>query len=177
MKKESYLNTRGFMLVETLLVSLTIAGILIYMYSQFSTINDTYQRLYNYNTTERLYHADIMRQFLVNYTVKTDSIYTVTVNNNKAVDIKNCSFVTGNDRTYCDLLVTAMDVKKIILTYDDFKVSDRAEKILNQIAEEDRGLVKNYLKQIESVNENKYRIIVLFKDDTISSLTFAPNGG
>lgn len=171
MKKSSYFGTRGFMLVETLLVSLTIAGILIYMYSQFSTINDTYQRLYNYNTTESLYHSDIMRQFLINYTKKTDTLYT-SLTTSKATDIKGCSFVSGVDRTYCEALVGAMDVKKIILTYDDFKASDRTDKILNIAGNDDKVMVRNYLKQIESVTENKYRIIVIFNNGNIASLIF-----
>ena len=45
MKKNVQLDKRGFLLVETLLVSLTIASILLYMYVQYSEITNSYKRL------------------------------------------------------------------------------------------------------------------------------------
>ena len=74
MKKNRMFDTKGFMLVETLLVSLTIAGILVYMYSQFSTINSSYQRLYSYNNADNVYQVGAFREFMTRYT-RGSSVY------------------------------------------------------------------------------------------------------
>lgn len=64
MKKNVQLDTKGFLLVETLLVSLTIASILVYMYVQYSKITDSYKRLNHYNTVESLYRTDVIKQII-----------------------------------------------------------------------------------------------------------------
>ncbi len=65
MKKNTLLDTKGFLLMETLLVSLTIAGILLYMYVQYSRITDSYHRLSNYNSVEKLYRTGNLKRLLI----------------------------------------------------------------------------------------------------------------
>ncbi len=65
MKKNVQFDNRGFLLMETLLVSLTIAGILVYIFVQYSAIGDSYTRLYRYNTVNDIYHADALKRYLV----------------------------------------------------------------------------------------------------------------
>lgn len=64
MKKNTRLDTKGFLLMETLLVSLTIAGILLYMYVQYSRISDSYHRLSRYNSVENLYRTGNLKRLL-----------------------------------------------------------------------------------------------------------------
>jgi hypothetical protein len=183
MKKDCKLNTSGFMLVETLLVSLTIAGILIYMFAQYSTINDTYQRLYNYNTTERLYHTDVIKQFLVTYTEKkagSGNLYTSTLANatNKSYDLTNCGFMpSGADRTYCTSLMTAIEADQVILTHADISTTTVKNGIVATATAKNKTAMKNFLKQIESVAGNKYRLIIVFNDETIATLVFEATAG
>lgn len=180
MKKERYLDVKGFMLVETLLVSLTIAGILIYMYAQFSTINDTYQKLYNYNTTNGLYHTDVIRQFMLMYTTDTTSsnIYIGTngLINKKAINITNCNFDSSlnySTRSYCSDLVKEIDAKHIILTWDDFNNNSNKNAIINLLSDKkDKANMEKFLKQIKSTNDGMYRIIIVYKNGEIATLLY-----
>lgn len=65
MKKNVRLDTKGFLLMETLLVSLTIAGILLYMYVQYSRITDSYHRMSRYNSVEKIYRTGNIKRFLL----------------------------------------------------------------------------------------------------------------
>ena len=65
MKKNVHLSNRGFLLMETLLVSLTIAGVLVYIFVQYSSIGNSYTRLYRYNTVNDIYQVDAMKRYLV----------------------------------------------------------------------------------------------------------------
>ena len=87
------------MLLETLIVSVSISGILIYLYMQFSTVNDSYHKSFKYNSVESLYkNADIKENIILN---GLDQIYT-DADNNIFVDLKSAakgrSYYTINNR-------------------------------------------------------------------------------
>jgi hypothetical protein len=167
MKKNRYFNTKGFMLVETLLVSLTIAGILIYMYAQFSSINDTYQRLYRYNTTEKLYHTDLIRQFMLNYTDGTESsIYGSAA---RKIVRNDSSIVSSKD--YFNALFDEIDAKYIILTHDNLTPANKTA-IISATNPEEKRAVEKYLELIVSTNESKKRLIIIYNDGSIATLLY-----
>ena len=165
MKKNRMFDTKGFMLVETLLVSLTIAGILVYMYTQFSSINSSYQRLYSYNNTDTVYQAGAFREFMMRYTrgngIYTDLIATEVNCNNLSLNVAN--------KDYCDMIYSAINPKIIILTKGRFDESDVLAQITNA---EDKVVVKNFLKTIEQGESDKYRLIILFDDNRVSTVDY-----
>lgn len=172
MKKNRYIDTKGFMLVETLLVSLTIAGILIYMYAQFSTINDTYQRLYSYNTTEGLYHADVIKQFMVLYTESNpNNLY----NGLKAKNITDCSFIANPDKKYCESLVAEINAKFVILTNEDFSAPANRNAISNLFTGTNKKYdtsLNKFFKQIVNDKGDNYRLIIIYEDGSIATLLY-----
>ena len=69
-------NSKGFMLIDTLIVSITVSAILIYLYFQFASVNDSYIKNFRYNTVPGLYAgADIKENILYN---GKSNIYTDT---------------------------------------------------------------------------------------------------
>lgn len=168
MKKNRMFDTKGFMLVETLLVSLTISGILIYMYAQFSTINNSYQRLYQYNTSDSLYRVGALKEFMLTYNTGNESIYKNL--GAKLITCNNIISSSGTNRTYCNKIVEEMEVSKIILTVDKFNKST----VLNLFASstDERAKLDKYLNVISKGTSNKYRLIVMFNDGSIATVLF-----
>ena len=55
----------GFTIVETLIVSVFVASVLILLYSQISRVEDIYWRSYTYNMTESLYNSKKISDYLI----------------------------------------------------------------------------------------------------------------
>lgn len=173
MKKNRIFDTRGFMLIETLLVSLTISGILVYMYAQFTTINNSYQRLYQYNTPDSLYRVGAFKEFILN----DDGAYN-TINgyyssmSHTSAKLITCEIVSNTaSKKYCKELVDKIDADKIILTFDKFK-KDNILSLLDSNSDEHAKLDK-YLSSISNgTTYNKVRLIIMFNDGTIATALF-----
>ena len=168
MKKNRMFDTKGFMLVETLMVSLTISGILIYMYAQFSTINNSYQRLYQYNTADSVYRVGALKEFLLTYNKGTESIYSSL--SARKITCTNIISSSGANRNYCNKIVEEAEIGTIILTVDNFNKST----VLNLFSSTSDDYVKldKYLNAISKGTSDKYRLIVLFNDGTIATALF-----
>lgn len=172
MKKNRMFDTKGFMLVETLLVSLTISGILVYMYAQFSTINNSYQRLYDFNTPNSLYRAAALREFMMTYTNPGGTLYTrLTSKSIKCVSGGGYSGMALDTRNqgYCNGLFEALDVKQVILTRDSF---DEAT-VLGEISDEtEKVKLKRFLNTVKRYSTAKKRLIIIFNDGTMATVLF-----
>ena len=46
------INNKGFVLAETLIVTSFVAGVLLYLFIQFSNLNKNYNNSFKYNTIE-----------------------------------------------------------------------------------------------------------------------------
>ena len=58
------LNSSGFMLAETLIVTTFVAGILIFLFIQFTNLGKAYDDSYIYNTTEGLYALEDIKKYI-----------------------------------------------------------------------------------------------------------------
>lgn len=173
MKKNRIFDTRGFMLVETLLVSLTISGILVYMYAQFTTINNSYQRLYQYNTPDSLYRVGAFKEFILNDDSAYDKIneYYRNMSHSSAKLITCENFSNTASKNYCKKLVDKIGANKIILTFDKFNKSNILS-LFNSNSDEYAKLDK-YLSSISNgTTYNKVRLIIMFNDGTIATALF-----
>lgn len=61
MKKKS----RGFALLETLIVSTIIASIMIYMFVQFNSLQNKYNESLRYNDVDDLYKLDSIKSYII----------------------------------------------------------------------------------------------------------------
>jgi len=57
----------GFMLIETLLVSTFVLGVLTYLFAQFSALKRNYDDNFKYNTVPALYGIKNMNQYITRY--------------------------------------------------------------------------------------------------------------
>ena len=154
------INNRGFMLAETLIVTVFVAGVLIYLYIQFSNLNNSYEDSYVYNTVEGLYALDDVKTYIESDNQVLEYIDT-NIEELKYVDITNCSLFTDID--YCESLLESENIKTIFITTN--KVPD--ESII-QYNEE----FTTFIKKINKEGNQSYRIVAEFNNYTYATLRF-----
>lgn len=158
-------NSKGFMLIDTLIVSITVSAILIYLYFQFTNVNDSYIKSFKYNTVEGLYAGyDIKENILYN---GKSNIYT-DINSNSFVDLSACPTTYYNNTEYCNMLYDALNVKKVLITksnLDDLKNLMKQATNVNKYDEVVRDLIS---KSSNAETGYQYQIIIEFNDATAS---------
>ena len=114
MKKKKIVNEKGFMLVETLIVSVFVMGIFTLLYTNFFPLIGEYERYRNYDSVEATYIAHWARMIALKGL--PDSIYN-EVNTTGYKDISDCNLYTERDGiTSCGGFKTVNNVSKIYLT-------------------------------------------------------------
>ena len=156
-------NSKGFMLIDTLIVSITVSAILIYLYFQFANVNDSYTKNFRYNTVPGLYGgADIKENIIYN---GKSNIYT-DVASNTFVDLSNCPATYYNNTDYCNVLYTALDVKKVIITKSSLADIKNLMKQATNVNNYDETLRELISKSPDSTSG--YQVIIEYNDSTAS---------
>ena len=151
------------MLIDTLIVSITVSAILIYLYFQFANVNDSYTKNFRYNTVPGLYGgADIKENIIYN---GKSNIYT-DVASNTFVDLSNCPATYYNNTDYCNVLYTALDVKKVIITKSSLADIKNLMKQATNVNNYDETLRELISKSPDSTSG--YQVIIEYNDSTAS---------
>lgn len=157
MKKITQLDTRGFLLMETLLVSLTIASVLLYMYVQYSRILDSYHRLDHYDTVESLYRTEVVKRYLL----ENAKASFFTDINGKVIEITS----SGNS--------TLTDVNGWTTLWNDLKLSKLYIVAKNADISSVDGSFKNFLNShSSSESTGKYEVVAKYNDGTFAAVAF-----
>lgn len=157
------LNTRGFALVETLIVSVFVMGIFILLYTNFYPLIGEYEKREGYDTISAVYKTDILKRYLSNSGVGE------TFSKKSKLDAPGG--IANAQILECDTLSSQTECKSLLqdLNVDYIYVSHYACKInLGAIKEE--GL-KEYVEYKGLTNAGnipnpygyQYRIIVKYK--------------
>lgn len=153
-------NNKGFMLAETLLVTTFIAGVLIYLYIQFTNLNKNYDDSYNYNTVEDLYALYDVVEF-----INSDEYAISYIENNiteqKYIDISNCSLFT--DSVLCKKLLSLENINEIFITTNTVPKAN--------ITDYTSGLM-NFINKINPSGIETYRLVASFNNNTYATLRF-----
>ena len=110
--------TDGFMLAETLIVTIFVAGVLIFLFIQFSKISNSYNEYYKYNSSDRLYALDNIKYYLEDDTL---AISYLTTNNIKFIDVTDCSIFSNS--VYCTRLLELENIEKLIITTNPIDIN------------------------------------------------------
>lgn len=153
-------NNLGFMLAETLLVTVFVAGVLIYLYLQFSNLNKNYNDSYKYNSVEELYALEDIVDLIQNDEFAINYIYSNTANLHY-IDISNCSLFT--DSATCRKLLRTANVNEIFVTTNTIP-----KKYVNDYS---AGL-NRFINKITPGDAEPYRIVASFKNGNYATLRF-----
>jgi len=152
-------NSNGFMLIETLVVTLFVSGVLIYLFIQFNNLDKNYEDSFSYNTIEGLYALNNVKEYILNDSKILLSLQDVETSG--YINLKNCDNVT--DREYCEELLKLINVNKIYIAKNHFD----EELFINTDND-----FKKFLSKISSQGIEKYRLLAEFNDSTYATIRF-----
>lgn len=181
---------KGFMLVETLVVSTLVSTILVILYVQFNNIVKNFNKDFHYNSVSNLYATQNIKQFilsddngnfytnlknLLNNSITQDKNYYLKIVNDCSGNVGN-SYQTNNCTVFKSL-TDFYQIKNIIFTMDyvDLKDTDY-DKLSNPNFEKFIKSIKNISSA--KVDENNkviydYRIIIEFNNYEYATLKIA----
>lgn len=179
-------NNKGFMLLETMVVSAFIITTLTFLYVQFSNLKKNYDESFKYDTIPELFKTKEIDKFINNNYGYADIINDVKESEDKYIELYNnsCNMTYFSKyNSYCNRLMNDMNVKTILL------VSTDLSKLINKLKTNNKysNSLYLYIKKInQSTNNNSYSLIVEFNDKKYTNLivqedkvtvTFDANGG
>ena len=158
-------KSRGFALVETLIVSTIIATILIYVFVQFNALQSEYNESFKYNDVDDLYKLDSIKSYInsLDNTAKTNIITKITSDDIIIMDKEDNTYT---DITYFDNqndLLTNLGIKTLILTKADINNVDTSSLSKN---------INDMIKRIDNKSDN-YRIIAEFNNGNAATITIS----
>ena len=119
MKKDN----KGFVLLETLMVSTFIIVVLIYLYIQFSSIKQSYSKSFKYDTISSLYSLKEVDKFINDKFGYSELKENVDNEENRYIELYNnnkCSLVNfSSDYSYCDKLMENLNIKTLLFISSD----------------------------------------------------------
>ena len=148
--------TDGFMLAETLVVTIFVAGVLIFLFIQFSKISNSYNEYYKYNSSDRLYALANIKYYLEN---DTSAISYLTSNNIEFIDITDCSIFSNSE--YCTKLLELENVEKLIVTTNPIDIS------VIEISDEE---MLRFIRKIGNDGNEQYRLVAKFGDGSFATV-------
>lgn len=161
-------KSKGFALVETLIVSTVVATILIYMFVQTNNLTTKYENSFRYNDVDDLYRLDNISKFINSLPLDNKSLIINEIDNNSKVLISlvDGEFTNINYFDNYELLLEDLSVKSMVITranVDDLDTTGISQNM------------KNMIKKIDS-NGSNYRLIVEFNNDNIATIQFNMEG-
>lgn len=158
--KKSIIGVSGFMLVETLVVTIFVSGVLLFLFIQFSNLSKSYEESFKFNTVEDLYALDDIKDYIES-DQEVLSIIDNIISTDKYIDITDCAIFKNQD--YCSELLKLENIKKIYVAENDIES--------NSINENDEAF-KQFIFKIKPTGNHKYRLIANFNDSTYATLRF-----
>ena len=152
----------GFMLIETLLVSTFVLGVLTYLFVQFAALKRSYDDNFKYNTVTGLYGVKNINQYLTKY----NSYPTLITSINQFGYIEfSCATING---LTCNSLLNSINIKNIYFVKDSIFKNNINDNLI--IFSENDELYR-FIKKIRFFNENnKYHIIAEYNDYTYATI-------
>ncbi len=160
------IKEKGFMLTETLIVTVFVGTILLFMFTKLQKINANYSKVYTYNTLTGVYNAGNVKNYLTNnYLEKLILNYRNTAD--PYIDITNCNLEYYASSSYCTELYQDLNIDKVLFLESDMYKNKWTSTSTS-------GLSQGMIDFIDYVNEDNegdlYRLVVSYKDGTYASV-------
>ena len=171
------MNNKGFMLLETLIVSTILVGVLIFLYIQLSTIKNNYNNSFEYNTISGIYLASEISEFIGT----NDSVYNSLVerlNKSQYGYVEISSVDISYNLLFSDSIISpSMQIEYILFTDDDENLNFFKNSLIkNDVAFGKTNKFKNFILKINSKKTKYKRLIIEFKDHTYVSVLIGYHG-
>ena len=169
MRKKKNLNSKAFILVETLIVGVFIMAIFSLLYTNFFPLVGEYERYKDYDTVEAIYIAHWAR--VIALKGLPNNIY-ITARTTGYVDITDCSLYTSlNGQFDCTAYKTVNNISRIYLTpYNttSFKNYVKDNESFSRSFREYISYLPTYSKNAsKTVDIGYYRVIVEYTSNDV----------
>ena len=158
------LNNKGFVLTETLIVSVLLITTLITVYTQFKSINRRNKDSFIYNSVPSLYKINNLKKYLEqeNYLSYLWDIY----GNGEEVELEECSAQYFNEPEYCKTVMENSGIVRLLIFPENLYpfVSGREESSYFG-----SNLTK-YLKTIDYKDGNGCYLVGYFNDGSYANV-------
>ena len=169
------MNKKGFMLLETLIVSTILVGVLIFLYIQLINMKGSYEVSFKENTISGLYIA----KEIAEYIYINDSIYNSLKNR---LDNSEYGYVeiTSFDVIFKDLfgnkkLSPGMKIQTIIFTDDNEKLDLFKNSLIQKLNISNNKDFKKFILKLYTSRTNYNRLFIEFQDKTYCSILVVNN--
>ena len=167
-------NNKGFVLLETLMVSTFIITVLIYLYIQFSSVEKSYYASFKYDTIQSLYSLKEVDKFINDKFGYNDFKTAVDQNENRYIELykdNKCSVtVFPGEYSYCEKLMENLNIKTLLFVSNDISYLKIRLKTNNPYSNN----LYLYLKNVDpNIANNSYILLAEFKDNTYAMLKVA----
>ncbi len=166
MKRKKKLDNSGYLLIETLIVSVFIMSVFTLLYTNLLPLMGEYDRTKDYNTLEATYVAHWVRKTAL-LGLSDAAFYQASINGYS--DISDCSqYSKNNSATWCENLKDTIHLKQMYLTPYSL---DQMKTYVHQNKQFDRGW-KEYISNLPTYNKNTnktptqgyYRILISYEE-------------
>lgn len=162
-------NNKGFLLVESLVVSTFVLTVIMLLYIQFSNLTINYKNSYSYNNIESLYDLSSVIKYLNKNEYNLSPFLTKTTPYVILFENNNCNTNVGFTDSFCKNLINKTGAKTII--YTDSNI-DNIQKYLS--GNEDKKINQKFREFILKVNtpiiQNKGRLFAEFNNETYATI-------
>lgn len=159
-------SNSGFMLIETLLVSTFVLGVLTYLYLQFSALKRSYDDSFKYDTVPALYGVRNINQYIV----QNGGYDSLKYNINTLGYYKYEYEYDYNCTATCTALFKELEPEKIYFVKDSiFKDNVNINTVIFTDDDELYHFAKKIAYSTDSESED-YHLIVKYKNGTFATI-------
>ena len=148
------LNKKGFILVETLIVTVFVVTMFIVIYQATMPILGDFEQYNKYEDIDAIYDANLYRQMIQKY--GNDDYIKSQIDRNTYVDISNCNntdvYTSG---AYCNLVQEALGITsddRILLT--EYDISD-FKNVAKANDDFDSGVYSNFREYLNTISNTE----------------------
>ena len=172
-------KSNGFMLMETLIVSVFVGITLVVLFIQLQNVSNSYDESFHYNTTNAVYNTRNIREYLMTRNLKGFS-EDVKQSKDGYIDITDCKssrYVLEGEqetpiRAYCKNLYDTLNVKTLLLSIENLE--NLKQRVATAYVLPFSQKFRDFIQYIKYDGmDGEYRLIVEFKDETFASIKIA----
>lgn len=162
------INNKGFMLLETLVVSAFIISTLVYLYIQFANLKGSYDKSFVYDSVPELYSTKQINDFINSNYNYNDLFTAVDRSEDSYVELYKgkCNMTYFSDhQDYCNALMDSIGAKYVIL--GNANLLDNPNNIKNTYS----NLFYHYIKKINvNISSNAYVLVGEYDNNKFASI-------
>lgn len=161
------INNKGFLLVETLIVTVFILGIFTFVYSNVIPLFGEYEKTKYYDDIDSVYDAMLIRDMIK----KDPNVLDIVSLSTEYKDISDCTTINYTEKTYCQKLKETLEIDKIYVVKHDLSSLQNSIKSKTSFATAYDRSIREYINSLPTYttsnneNVNNRRIIIKRKVD------------